>query len=249
MSGSQKKDRGGLVFGTLSFVIICAALVFGMSVFFRVSDLSVTGAGRYSEQEIIEASGVEQGDNLMLINREAVARRIQSKLLYVGEVQVRRQLPTTLAILVEESGGLALLETDGGLWLVDKSMRLLEPCPQGELQNYIRISGLSAVKPEAGAQPGTPDEDKPKAALLKALLEAVSGAGLQADISGLDVQNPVNAEIDYLGGRFRVKLGGRDNLDYKLELLGEVVKKLEPEDRGVIDLSQDKRAQFSPFVE
>lgn len=249
MSGSQKKDRGGFVFGTLSFVIICAALVFGMSVFFRVSDLSVTGAGRYSEQEIIEASGVEQGDNLMLINREAVARRIQSKLLYAGEVQVRRQLPTTLAILVEESGGLALLETDGGLWLVDRSMRLLEPCPQGELQNYIRISGLSAVKPEAGAQPGTPDEDKPKAALLKALLEAVSGAGLQADISGLDVQNPVNAEIDYLGGRFRVKLGGRDNLDYKLELLGEVVRKLEPEDRGVIDLSQDKRAQFSPFVE
>ena len=63
------------------------------------------------------------------------------------------------------------------------------------------------------------------------------------------MQNPVNAEIDYLGGRFRVKLGGRDNLDYKLELLGEVVRKLEPEDRGVIDLSQDKRAQFSPFVE
>lgn len=250
MSSPQKKDRsGGFVFGTLSFVIICAALVFGMSVFFRVSDLEVTGAGRYSEQEIIEASGIEQGDNLMLINREAVARRIQSKLLYIGEVQVKRQLPTTLAIVVEESGGLALLETDSGLWLIDKSMRLLEPCPQGELQNYIRIFGLSAVKPEAGAQPGTPDEDKPKAALLQALLEAVSVAGLPADIASLDVQNPVNAEMDYMDGRFRVKLGGRDNLDYKLELLREVVEKLEPEDRGVIDLSQDKRAQFSPFVE
>lgn len=251
MSNPQKKERGGggFVFGTLSFVIICAALVFGMSVFFRVSDLSVTGASRYSEQEIIEASGIKQGDNLMLINREAVARRIRSKLLYIGEVQVKRQLPTTLAIIVEESGGLALLETDSGLWLVDKSARLLEPCPQGELQNYIRISGLSAVKPEAGVQFSTSDEDKPKAVLLQALLEAIAAAGLQADITSLDVQNPVNAEMDYLGDRFRVKLGSQENLDYKLELLQEVVENLEPEDRGVIDLSQDKRAQFSPFVE
>lgn len=249
MSSPQKKDRGGFVFGTLSFVIICAALVFGMSVFFRVSDLNVTGAGRYSEQEIIEASGIEQGDNLMLINREAVERRIQSKLLYIGKVQVQRRLPTTLAIVVEESGGLALLETDSGLWLVDKSLRLLEPCPQGEMQKYIRISGLSAVKPEAGMQPGTPDEDKPKAALLQALLEAIAAAGLQGDIASLDVQNPVNAEMDYMDGRFRVKLGSRDSLDYKLELLGEVVEKLENGDRGIIDLSQDKRAQFSPFVD
>lgn len=251
MSSPQKKDRGGggVIFGTLSFVIICAALVFGMSVFFRVSELAVTGAGRYSEQEIIEASGIEQGDNLMLINREAVERRIQSKLLYIGEVQVKRQLPTTIAIAVEESGGIAILETDGGLWLVDKSARLLEPCPQGERNKYMRIIGLSAVKPEAGVGISTPEEEKPNAALLQALLEAVAAAGLQADIATLDVQNPVNAEMDYLDGRFRVKLGSRDNLDYKLELLLEVVEKLEPGDRGIIDLSQDKRAQFSPFVE
>lgn len=254
MATRQKKKptaqgARSLVFSSLSFVVICAALLFGMSVFFRVSEIEVEGANRYSQQEIQEASGVKNGDSLMLLNRAAVAEAIQSKLLYLGGVRVTRKLPNTLVISVEESGGLAVIDTDSGLWLMDKSSRLLEPCPPGEIGNYIRIIGLGAVKPEAGKKANVAEDDKLKLDYLQPLLEAIAANELKPEIASLDLRNPVNVELDYQNGRFKVRLGGRDKLDYKLGLLREVAEKLEPEDRGVIDLSQDKRAQFSPGVE
>ncbi len=52
MSAKKRKNRdnsnggGGFIFGSVSFIIICAALVFAMSVFFRVSKIEVVGKGR-----------------------------------------------------------------------------------------------------------------------------------------------------------------------------------------------------------
>ena len=50
-----------------------------------------------------------------------------------------------------------------------------------------------------------------------------------------------------MDGRFTVKLGSNENLDYKFELLLGAIAKLDSGDTGTIDLSQDKKAQFSPF--
>lgn len=245
----KQKDGGvrGFVFSSLSFVVICAALVFGMSVFFRVSNIEVTGADRYTQAEIVAASGIEDGDNLMFINRDAVAKRIYAKLIYIGEVTVRRKLPNTVVIELAESGAAAVLETDSGLWLIDRNCRLLERCKTQDTDSYIKVMGLSAVKPEEGAAISVSDEDKPKAAYLKGILNAFADQGITADVASLDLSNTLNVQFDYLDGRFTVKLGNSDNLDYKMELLVSVVQKLEAKDTGMIDLSQDKKAQFSPF--
>ena len=46
--------------------------------------------------------------------------------------------------------------------------------------------------------------------------------------------------------RFRVRFGKDENLDSKLGMLAEVIANLEETDKGTIDLSQNKKAQFSP---
>ena len=90
MSTQQKKKQqqshisGGFFFSTLSFIVICAAHVFGMSVFFRVSNIEVIGADHYTSSEIIEASGIKNGDNLMFVNRDSVADKIYNRLIYIG---------------------------------------------------------------------------------------------------------------------------------------------------------------------
>jgi len=253
MSTSQKKrkqkDSGvrGFVFSSVSFFVICAALVFGMSVFFRVSNIEVTGADRYTAEEIITASGIKDGDNLMFINRDSAAKQIYTKLIYIGEVTVRRKLPNTVVIEISESGAVAVLETDSGLWLIDRNCRLLEACKTQDAETYIKVKGLSAVKPQEGVAISVSDEDKPKAAFLKGILNAFASQNITAEIDSLDLSNPISAQFDYLDGRFIVKLGNSENLDYKIELLMSVVQKLDAKDTGTIDLSQDKKAQFSPF--
>lgn len=251
MSTKQKKKKqqsrggGGFFFSTLSFIVICAALVFGMSVFFRVSNIEVIGADNYTSSEIIEASGVKNGDNLMFVNRDAVAEKIYKRLIYIGEVKVSRKLPNTIVIDINESSTFAVVETESGLWMIDKNCRLLEECSPQEAETYLKVSGVSGVKPQKGNVILVSDEDKLKVQFLKDILTSLTNHKMTADVKSIDVSNVVNAEFEYLG-RFKVKFGKDENVDYKMEMLLGVVEKLDSDDKGIIDLSQSKKAQFSP---
>lgn len=253
MTTQQKRKKQktggarGFIFSSVSFIVICAALVFGMSVFFRVSNIEVTGADRYTQGEIIEASGIKDGDNLMFVNRSSVAQKIYSKLIYIGEVNVRRKLPNTVVIEISESDSIAVVESESGLWLIDRNCRLLEECATQDAETYIKVEGLSAVKPEKGNVVSVAEEDKPKVEFLSGILTAIAARNMTGDVDSLDLSNVINAEFDYLEGRFTVKLGSDENLDYKFELLLGAIAKLDAGDTGIIDLSQDKKAQFSPF--
>lgn len=48
----------------LTFFLVIVALVFIMSVFFKVSRIEVKGNSIYTTDEVIKASGIETGDNL-----------------------------------------------------------------------------------------------------------------------------------------------------------------------------------------
>lgn len=252
MATKQKKNMhqshggGGFLFSTLSFIVICAALVFGMSVFFRVSNIEVIGADHYTSSEIIEASGVKNGDNLMFVNRDSVAEKIYKRLIYIGEVKVSRKLPNTITIEINESSTFAVVETESGLWLIDKNCRLLEECSLQEAESYLKVSGISGVKPQKGSILSVSEEDKINVQYLKDVLTSMTTLKIITDVNSIDVSNAVNVEFEYLD-RFKVKLGKNENVDYKLEMLLGVVEKLEADDKGIVDLSQSKKAQFSPF--
>ena len=72
----RRRGRFGFLYKLLSFLIIFAAILAGCVAFFRVNQVAVTGNSRYSDQEVIAASGVELGDNLFLVNRPQTAQRI-----------------------------------------------------------------------------------------------------------------------------------------------------------------------------
>ena len=73
---ARKKKKRNALFAPLSFLLVCVALVFAMGVFFRVQTIEVIGAEGYTAEEIIEASGIDIGDNLFFINRASVSSRI-----------------------------------------------------------------------------------------------------------------------------------------------------------------------------
>ncbi|MBQ5536117.1 MAG: FtsQ-type POTRA domain-containing protein, partial [Oscillospiraceae bacterium] len=62
----------------------------------------ITGNEHYTQEEILEASGLKQGDNLYLMNKYSVKEKIFSKLPFVEEVSINRRLPDTLLIDLRE---------------------------------------------------------------------------------------------------------------------------------------------------
>jgi cell division septal protein FtsQ len=251
MSAVKRNKRGnsmgggGIIFGSGSFAVICAALAFGMSVFFKVSNIEVIGEGKYSTGEIIEASGIKNGDNLMFINRQGVQNKIYSELIYICEAEVKRKLPNTVSIEVLESGSTAAVKCDSGYWLIDHKVRLLERSTAVQCADYIQVKGVTITEPELGKTISTSEEEAPKIAYLRDVLSLMKEKDMLEDITILDLSNIANAQMDY-AGRFKVKLGKNRNLEQKLELMLGAVAKLSPEEEGIIDVSEEKKANFSP---
>ena len=67
----RRRRRGGFgfLYKLLSVLVICAAILTAMTLFFRVGSVVVTGQKRYTAEEIQAASGVELGSNMYLLNK------------------------------------------------------------------------------------------------------------------------------------------------------------------------------------
>ena len=52
----------------LSFLLICSAIAAALILFFKTQDFVISGNVRYTEQEVIDSTGVEVGDNMFLLN-------------------------------------------------------------------------------------------------------------------------------------------------------------------------------------
>ena len=89
----RQRGRFGVLYKLLSMVLIVAAIVSACIVFFRVNDIVVEGDGKYTAQQIIEASGIEMRENLFLLNKNQAYLQIYNQLPYVDEVSIQRKLP------------------------------------------------------------------------------------------------------------------------------------------------------------
>ena len=114
MRHNRKRKRGrrrfGLLFKLLCGAALVAAATLGATVFFQVETIAVVGNSRYTAQEVIDASGVQIGDNLFQMNKNQISQRILQQLPYVGEVSPQRGLPSTLTIQVTEISAAARVE-------------------------------------------------------------------------------------------------------------------------------------------
>ena len=242
----RARRRRSVWYAPLSFFLICAAMVFGMSVFFRVSVIEVTGSIIYSNEEIIEASGVKEGDNLFLINRSSAAASIVSKLPYVKNAAIDPKLPNRVIIKVTESSATAKVSLDGEQWIMDHGCKILGTGTYEEVAGLISILGITPVSASIGETLVVESSETPKVEYIAAVLRELSERGMQSDVSWLDMGNIGNPSFDYLG-RFVVKLGTNENLRYKLDLLAKAMdQQLAEGDAGTIDLSGDGMVLFSP---
>lgn len=74
--------------------------------------------GRYTAQEIQAASGIQEGDNLLLLNKHSASGNISEKLPYIEEIRIHKRLPDTLEIEVRECTAPVAVVQDNITWLI-----------------------------------------------------------------------------------------------------------------------------------
>lgn len=244
MPSNSKKNKHSVVFWPLAFALVCAGLIFVLGVFFQVRNIQVNGNKFYTDEEISIASGVAEGDNLFFINRFSAASRIFAKLPYVEEISIDRKLPSSLIIQVIESEAIAYVETDNGLWAIDRSCKLLSKVSTADASALIEVKGITALSPAEGEMMDSPEAGEDTINYLSEMLHQISALNLRHDINTIDMSNQSNPQFDYIE-RFAVKMGRYENVGYKFQLLIAAVAGLQSGDCGTLDLSIDSSAHLT----
>ena len=243
--GAVRKKRKRSLFAPISFLLVGVAIIFGMGVFFRVQKIEVVGSVSYTDEEVIEASGIDIGDNLFFINRFSASSRIFSKLPFVEEASIERSLPNKLIITVDESFALAYVNWQGQNWMMTGNCKLLGTGSGEDLRGLIHVLNVTPEDPKAGEIMQVQANESLKLSYLQSLLHAMQLADMTADVEDLDMGNPANPSFRYLD-RFTVKMGPNDNTDYKLRMLLSAVAQMESDMTGTVDLAEGTAVHVSP---
>ena len=227
----------------LAFVAICIAIVGALSLFFKADQIFVTGTSRYSQQQVLRASGIRQGGNLFLLNKHQAASAITEQLPYVESVRIRRQLPNALRIEITECTHPLAMEQDGVLWLLNGSGKIIDKLQPGQGESCPLVTGLTLTSPQLG-QLAVP-ENRDKWDLLQQLWQLLRSKDMAGDVQSLDLTDSNRITLHYLD-RFDVVLRTDDDLDYRLNYLAAVVQRLDGSDQGTIQWDKDGKARFIP---
>ena len=231
----RRRGRFGGLYKALSILLAAAAVIVACVVFFRVNSVEVTGNVRYTAQEVIEASGIKMGDNLVGLSRGRVSAAIRTQLPYVESVAVQKVLPDGVVLKVTERVASASVDSAEGRWLMSSQGKLLEK-DDGSIR-AIQIAGLTATGPYAGGMIQVAEEEGATLGYVKGLLTALEEHGLITQCTALDCSAVTYITLDY--GIYRLKLPRDEDYDYYLLLTERALASgtIPEGQRGTLDLT------------
>ena len=241
----RRRGRFSGLYRVVSVLAVAAALIVACVVFFRVNEVTVEGGQRYTAQEIIEASGIETGDNLIALSKSRVAGNIIARLPYVRSVSIQRQLPDGVRITVTEHTAAAAVSDGEGWWYISGQGKLLEQVSApGQV---MTVTGLTARDPVLSGALQVSQEEETTLGYVLALLEELEERGMLSGCTALDCSAATSLTLSY--SIYQVELPRRpDYSEYLALLQGALDSEELPQGvPGTFDLTvQDGRAYFRP---
>jgi len=251
-------SRSSVIYIIFGIALIGVMTLIAMSVFMRVNQIIITGAVIYTPQQVVEASGVSRGDNLLYMNAQTVSQKIRKELPYINTVEISRDLPDKLSITVTESTPVAYILSSGNVHVIDNNGRVLEILQASygtvmtlvigtEVSKLIEVRGVTIGDASIGNQIRAEQGTEPNFQAMQSILLTMDREDLNQYVDYLDVSNITNIHFGFKG-LYRVILGGVADQRSKLARLQSDIAILQeryPNARGVYNMSDPFDYRFS----
>lgn len=241
----RKKRRSAAFF--LLFVLTVTGIALSLTVFFKIETVEVNVAtSRYTKQEIAEAAGIKEGDNIFLFSTGRAAGKVETTLINLTDVKITRQLPNTVIIEGTELSQYAMLVYDGGQLAISSNLYIFsgDALPA---DGSMKVYGLTPTVTARGKLLQVEKEQQLNYEILQQLFESLVEQGLFNGVTEIDVSDRLNITLVY-EGRIDVVFGTASELEYKVRMLKKMVDEgIAPDESGRLDLSIEKKAIFKPY--
>ncbi|MBR4868509.1 MAG: FtsQ-type POTRA domain-containing protein [Clostridia bacterium] len=226
----QKKKNHSFVLITMLCLLLAGGFIAAaFTVLFPVNTIVVEGASRYDVQVIKQASQIQEGQNLLRLSPAETEDNIRRLCPYIGDVVLKRKLPSRVVIQVKEATEFLAFPTKGGYLLSTTALETVEQVKEAS-QGMI-VYGVS-VTASAGGQPlvfANSDQEE----LLRQLVAVLQKHKI-TEITKIDLTDPKAIRLQY-GDLHIWELGDDTNLEYKITFGYQISQK--ENGSGIIDLS------------
>ena len=222
-------------------VLLVAAVgtVLSLTVFFKIKSIDVYGESRYSSKDIIKVANVKLESNLVRLDGEHIAEKIEKELPYIEDVKIKKKLPTTLEFNVTAAKIAGYIQAEDGYYIISREGKILEKSSD-KPEKIAEIGGITLEKPTISAH-----IEQNNIKYVKKIYEAF-GEGMSSKITALSVGDRINLSFVY-DNRVTVKLGSEADLSKKLKFVVLTLadsSKISDDDMGTIYAGNAKKISF-----
>lgn len=242
----KNKRKKLIVRSVIFFLFFVIGVILVLTMFFNISEITISGDAVYPAEDVVNSSGVTIGDNLIFISKDEINEKISTELPYVDSVKIKRHLPTGLELIITKTEAKYAIIQDGYYTLLNKNGKVLESGLEFIGENITLLNMGEITSADIGTDIVPANEkvfDK-----LVLVSNACEECNLE-NITSIDLSDIYNIKLVYQG-RITLELGetDKDNTYKKLALGKSAIETQNEENeyyKGTINLTVEGKGYWS----
>ena len=224
---------------------VISAILIGIMIcpYFYIKNIDVTGNGIVSRDDILEVLELNSGDtNLYAFNSFSG----ESKLLknpYIKSVDFSRVFPDTLEIKIVERKPCGYIPYMNTFLFMDDEGRILD-AKSSYTQPLPVVYGLNFNSFTLGEKLNV--EPTEKLNVVVELSKLMDRYKIIENVVKVDVSK--TEDIHLYVNKVDVVLGEFNDVNWKIGALSEIIKKLSPDDKGILDISSSQKTPAFTYL-
>jgi len=261
LRNKKRKNKAGVRIRKFLFTVfllaavITAAFYLANEYVLKVKNISIKTDGRYSYDEILEASGIEEGQKLYGIDVKQAKENIKDTLTYADSVIIYRSPPFTVHIEVKTEKGFFGIMLGGDYYIISKKFKVVDKIKI--VGNYtagkefkppdgiITVETYEIKKCYMGEKIEFKDGDVFD--FLQEITELsdenIENTDMIASINNINIKNKFKVYMNY-EDRLLLRFGVFENISSKMLNSFEIITKIPEYAEGIIDMTNEKVASF-----
>lgn len=242
----KNKRKKLIIRSAICFLFLVIGIILVLTMFFNISEITVSGDAVYSSEDIIKSSTVSIGDNLIFVSKDEINEKISTELPYVDSVKIKRHLPSGLELIITKTEAKYAVIENGYYTLLNNNGKVLESGLEIIGENITLLNMGEITSAEVGADIVPANEKVFNKLVL--VSNACEECNLE-NITSIDLSDIYNIKLVYQG-RITLELGETDNDNtYKKLALGKSAIETQNEEneyyRGTVNLTVDGKGYWS----
>lgn len=229
----------------LNFFLVTISIILCFTTSFRLENIVYDNNSFYDNSKISEELKQFQNRSILLCNLNKIYNIIYEKFPEIDSIKIRKSLPHTLILTLNNAEYLYCLPHDGEYFVVSSKKKIVKKTNLPP-ENLLIVNNIDLDCYEICHIAELNDKNKEK--ILFEILDFTKKYEIP-DLTLIDFENTGNIVIK-LNNSLKIELGSSSNLNEKFSNLKQILTyKINPTTHGVLDLSGERGGNLIYFRE